>query len=138
MTANERGTRVPRWVVCIAVGLCIACLYFAANALLSYRGSYRKHGDGASISQWFDALEWVTGDFPFGYWIDDYSLGVLLNGLFCKPRRGQPRTFEYAGPTPGPTTLFLDSSPLSTSSHETGRSAGSSRNSTFPSGSHNA
>ena len=71
-----------RWAVSLAVGMCVALVYLAGTATLSQRGWYRKHGDGPAISQWLDALESVSGDFPFGYWTDRYTVAVLLNALF--------------------------------------------------------
>jgi len=78
---NTRAS-IPRWIVCVAGGMCIGFLYFAGTLLLSHREWYHKIGEGPAISQWIDALGMVMGQFPFGYWISDGSLSYLLNGLF--------------------------------------------------------
>jgi len=72
---------IPRWVACVAFGMCIGFLYFAGTLLLSHRAWYHKTGEGPATSQWLDALNMVMGDFPFGRWIDDGSLSYVLNGL---------------------------------------------------------
>ena len=72
---------VPRWIVCVAFGMCTGFLYFVFSLLLSHREWYHKMGEGPALSQWIDALNMVLGEFPFGYWIRDGSLAFLLNGV---------------------------------------------------------
>jgi hypothetical protein len=79
---------IPRWIVCVAFGMCISFLYFVVTLLLSHREWYHKMGEGPALSQWIDALDMVLGDFPFGYWIRDGSLSYLLNGVLWSALAG--------------------------------------------------
>jgi hypothetical protein len=71
-----------RWACCIGFGMSVGFLYFIVTWLLGGWGWNHKIGDKA----WVDAISWVLGDFPFGFWginwFSDGKLAYLLNGLF--------------------------------------------------------
>ena len=78
ITRMTTKVSTPRWVACVAFGMCIGFTYFVFTLLLSHWGWNHEIGEVA----WIDALNSVMSDFPFGHWISDGSLRYLCCGLF--------------------------------------------------------